>query len=168
MMRFVPLLLMALPLAACGNEPQGNTSFSIQADGEGGNVSISGNDSQGVASIKGPGIEGSIKLPKIDINAADFEIDGVKLYPGSTIKDFNLNAVDRSGEKDEGKVTIAFESPAALDKVQGWFRDAMTQQNFKVSPHGNGFAGTTSDGNPVTLDLEAAGDRTSGRMTVGS
>ena len=168
MTRFVPLFLLALPLAACGNEPSGNATFSIQAEGEGGNVSITGNGAEGLASIKGPGIEGSIKLPKIDINAADFEIDGVKLYPGSTIKHFNLNAVDKGGDKDQGKVAIAFDSPAPLDKVQGWFRDAMAQQNFKVSPHGNGFAGTTSDGNPVTLDLDAAGGHTSGRMTIGS
>ena len=157
-------LLLALPLAACGNEPQGNTSFSIDAQGDGGNVSIASSDSGGRLSIKGPGIDGSVKLPKIDIGAADFDVDGVKLYPGSTIRDFNLNAADEG----KGKVTIAFESPAALDKVQGWFRDAMAQQRFKVTPRGSGFAGTTEDGDSFTLDLEAAGDRTRGRMTVGS
>jgi hypothetical protein len=163
MLRYAALLL-ALPLAACGNEPQGNASIAIQADDGEGNFSLTSNDSGGRASIRGPGIEGSIKLPKIDIGAADFQVDGVKLYPGSTIRDFNLNAA----EQGKGKVSIAFESPAALDKVQGWFRDNMAQQRFKVTPRGNGFAGTTEDGDPVTLDLEAAGERTRGRMTVGS
>ncbi len=159
-------LLLALPLAACGGT-DGNSNFSIHAEGKDGNVAIASDDS-GHMSIKAPGIEGSVKFPKIDIDAADFEVDGVKLYPGSKIHDFNLSAADRpAGDKDQGQVTIAFDSPAALDKVQGWFRDNMAQQGFRVTARGSGFAGTTSDGNAVTLDLAADGnERTTGKMVL--
>jgi hypothetical protein len=161
-------LMLALPLAACGGDG-GNSNFSIHAEGKDGNVAIASDDG-GHLSIKAPGIEGSVKFPKIDIDAADFQVDGVKLYPGSKIHDFNISAADRpAGDKDEGQVAIAFDSPAALDKVQGWFRDNMAQQGFKVTAKGTGFAGTTPDGGPVTLDLTAAGDeRTTGTMVLGS
>ena len=159
-------LLLALPLAACGGGG-GDSNFSIHAEGKDGNVAVA-SDGSGHMSIKAPGIEGSIKLPKIDIDAADFDVDGVKLYPGSKIHDFNISAADRAASgKDQGQVTIAFDSPASLDKVQGWFRDNMAQQGFKVAPKGNGFAGTTSDGGAVTLDLTADGDeRTTGKMIL--
>lgn len=166
MLRYAALVL-PLTLAACG--PGANTNISIHdSDGD---VNISTDDT-GHASIKLPGVDASIKLPKMQVSAADFEVNGVKLYPGSTMKDFNIDATDDSDkgrEKDGGHVAIKFESPASLDKVQAWFRDAMAKHGFKVSSQGNGFAGTTDDGEPVTVELEADGpDKVKGSMTVGA
>jgi hypothetical protein len=158
-------LLLALPLAACGAD-EGTTNFSISANGEDGNVTIKGGE--GRAEVKGPGIEGSIRLPKIQIDAADFDVNGMKLYPGSSIRDFNISANDKSGDKDDGNVTVAFTSPAALDKVQSWFRDKMAERAFKVTPQGNGFAGTTDDDQPLLLELTADGaERTKGTLKIG-
>lgn len=160
---FRAAVLLALPLVACA--PEGNTSISIE--NEGGNISFS-SDESGRAEIKAPGFEGTINLPKIDIDAADFEMNGVKLYPGSRISAFDLKAAESEG-RDSGKVAVRFEAPASLDKVQAWFRDAMAKQGFKVTPAGNGFAGTTDKGEPVTLELEAGGpEKTSGRISAGS
>lgn len=159
------ILLAPLALAACGTE--GNSSITI--NGEEGNVSIV-TDADGNTRIEAPGVSGSVKLPKLDIDADNFEVSGVKLYPGSKVRDFNLDATDgRDSAKDKGRLTISFDAPGALDKVQAWFRDNMAQRKFKVSPSGNGFAGTTDDGTPVTLELNADGaDKTKGKMTVGA
>jgi len=149
------LLALSLMLTACG--PDGTTNISIH-------------DSDGDANISTglPGIDASIKIPRMNITEANFDVSGVKLYPGSTIKDLNVAAHEGSGDND-GRVAITFESPASLDKVQAWFRDAMAKHHFKVSPQGNGFAGTTDDGQPLTLELEAVGaDKTKGSMTVGA
>lgn len=161
MLRYAAFALPLL-LAACG--PGGNTNISIHdADGD---VNIS-TDDNGHASIKLPGLDASIKLPKMDITGSNFDVNGVKLYPGSTVKDVNVDAT--SGDGKDGRVALKFEAPASLDKVQTWFRDAMAQHHFKVSPQGSGFAGTTDDGQPITLELEADGpDKARGTMTVGA
>ena len=162
MLRFAALAL-PLTLAACGGA--GST---ISFNGADGNVAIA-TDGNGVTSVKMPGVDASIKLPKIDIDEADFDVNGVKLYPGSTIRNFNLDANDSGTDKHKGRVGIAFEAPASLDKVQAWFRDNMAKRGFKVAAQGNGFAGTTDDGEPITLELSADGpDKAKGKMTVGS
>lgn len=161
MLRYA-LLALPLTLAACGSD--GNTNISVHdADGD---VNIS-TDDNGHASIKLPGFDASIKLPRMDVSGENFEVNGVKLYPGSTIKDVNVDA--SSGGGKDGRVALKFEAPASLDKVQAWFRDAMAKHNFKVSPQGSGFAGTTDDGQPITLELEAVGaDKAKGSLTVGA
>jgi len=164
-MRRFAILLAPLALAACGSE--GNSTITL--NGEDGDVSIV-TDANGNTTIDAPGISGSVTLPKINIDAADFQVSGVKLYPGSTVRDFNLDASDRNGaSKDHGRLSITFESPASLEKVQTWFRDNMAARKFKVSAQGNGFAGTTDEGDPVTVELTPDGtDKTKGKMTIGA
>ena len=138
-------LLIALPLAACNGDGGTNASLSVADNGS----------------------NFSITLPRIAIDEADFDVNGVKLYPGSTIRDFNLDATDRTGDRDDAKVTLAFDAPAPLSTVQTWFRDNLAKQGFKTEAKGNGFAGTTKDGEAFTLDLTADGDaKTKGRMHV--
>ena len=157
-------LALSFALAACDGP---GTSISINAkDGES-NSSVS-TDANGQVEIKAPGFSGSIRLPKIHIDAEDFEVNGVKLYPGSTIDDFRADAEDKGGNDDKGKVSIRFRSPAAPTTVRDWFRDNMTKQSFKVETRGNGLTGTTEDGQPFTLQLDAdGGSKSKGRMEVG-
>jgi hypothetical protein len=162
-MRYLPLLLLPLALAACGGK---GTSVTINAHSEDGDNSTFAMDN-GTVAIKGDGFEGSFKVPQIKMTADNFDMDGVKLYPGSTIGSFNIDAEDRPGNKDEGKVTTAFTSPAPLATVQTWFRDKLGAKGFKFAPQGDGFAGTTEDGETFTIDLSADGsDKTKGRMEI--
>lgn len=162
------LLLTLLPLAACDGSGNG-TSVSINAKSDSdGNASIS-TDANGQMAIKAPGFEGAIKLPKIHIDAEDFDVNGVKLYPNSTIAALNVDAEEKAGDKDRGQVRVAFESPAALAMVQGWFRDKMTARGFKVEADGTGLKGTTDEGDPFRLQLNAEGDqKTKGQLEVGN
>lgn len=159
------ILLAPLTLALVGCGTDGNSTITI--NGEDGNVSIV-TDADGHTTVKAPGVDAAITLPKIKLDAADFDVSGVKLYPGSTVRNFKLDASERAGE-DHGRVDLSFDAPASLDKVQSWFRDAMAKRKFKVAPQGNGFAGTTDEGEPITIELNADGaDKTTGRMTVGA
>jgi hypothetical protein len=165
MSRFA-LLPLAVSFALAGCDGSG-TSISINAKDDEGNSTIS-TDANGQVEIKAPGFAGSIRLPKIHINAEDFEINGVKLYPGSTIDDFRADAEDKGGNDDKGKVTIRFRSPATPTTVRDWFRDNMTKQGFKVETRGNELAGTTEDGQPFSVQLDAdGGGKSKGRMEVG-
>lgn len=158
------LLLLPLTLAACGGSGTSVTINATSDDGENSTFAMN----NGTVAIKGDGFEGNFKVPAIKMTADNFDMDGVKLYPNSTITSFNIDAQDHAGDKkDEGKVTAAFTSPAALATVQGWFRDKLTEKKFKFSDKGNGFAGTTEDGETFTIDLSAdGGDKTKGRMEI--
>jgi hypothetical protein len=158
MTRFA-LLLAPLALAACGGA---GTSISITGNDSDGNVSIkTGTDGQ--VSIQAPGVSIASKLPRISLTSENFDVNGLKLYPESAIRE--LNAVGDNADK--GEVTVVFDSPAALASVQTWFRANLAKQGFKTEAKGNGFAGTTKDGEAFTLDLTADGDaKTRGRMHV--
>jgi hypothetical protein len=162
-------LLLALPLglalAACDGP---GTSIKIDASGGEGNTTVA-TDSNGQMSIKVPGFEGAIKLPKIQIDAEDFDVNGLKLYPGSKIGELNVDAQEKIGTRDKGQVAIGFESPAPLATVKAWFAENLAKRNFKVVPHDNSFAGTTDDGEIFKLELSDTGEgKTKGRMEVGS
>ncbi|MDG2533281.1 hypothetical protein P6144_06455 [Sphingomonas sp. HITSZ_GF] len=155
------LLLLPLALAACNGK---GTSVSIDVDGDDNSSFTMDN---GTVAVNGTDFKAKFKVPQIKVTAENFDLNGVKLYPGSTLGSFNISGQDKPGGKDEGKVSASFASPAALDKVQGWFRDQLTEQDFKFTAQGSGFAGTTDDGDPFTLDLSADGDgKTKGRIEV--
>ncbi|RSV33536.1 hypothetical protein CA234_22455 [Sphingomonas sp. ABOLE] len=157
--RFAPLLL-PIALAAC----HGSANINFDGNDSDGNSVIS-TDSNGRIQIKAPGIQGSITLPKMPLDAKNFDIDGVTLYPGSTLKNLKVN--DGTGDKD-GQVIVEFESPAAPTVVRDWFRDNMTKQGFKVTTKDDNLIGTTDDGQPFALQLSASGDaKTKGLMQVG-
>lgn len=163
-----PLIALALSpallLAACNDGP--GTSISIDAKGDDGNGAVTV-DKDGRVSVKAPGFESSIKLPKIQIDAEDFEINGLRLYPGSTIDDLNVDAKDNAGGKDEGTVRVGFAAPAASGAVRDWFRKSMADKGFTVEAKGSGLAGKTRDGDPFTLELTPGGEgRTRGVLAV--
>ena len=164
MRRAAALMLLAVPLAACGDGD--GTSISITARSADGDATIA-TDANGRLSIKAPGFDGSIQLPKINISAEDFDVNGVQLPPGSVIRGLDVNADDRAGSADSDTVTLRFESPVALAEAQRWFRDNMAERNFEVQPRGTGFAGKTDEGDAFAVDLTADGaERTRGVMVV--
>jgi hypothetical protein len=162
MTRFA-LLLAPLALAACDGA---GTNISLSGNGAEGNVSIkTGPDGQ--VSIEAPGVSLAGKLPKINLTAEDFDVNGLKLYPNSAIRELNAVSDDKIGSKQESHVTVAFDSPAPLATVQAWFRDNLAKQGFKAEPKGNGFTGTTKEGDPFTLELNADGEqKAKGRIEV--
>jgi len=155
------VLPVATALAACGGDGEG-TSISIQGDN--GSVTAQA-DKDGKVSVKAPGFEGSIKLPKFNISAENFEIDGVKLYPGATVSSLNID--DRQDGTKSGGVNVTFDAPADAARVRDWFREQMEGAGFTVTGNRDELTGKTKSGSPYTLKIDGTGDAKSrGTLTV--
>lgn len=155
------VLVVAAALAACGGDGEG-TSISIEGDN--GSVTAQA-DKDGKVSVKAPGFEGSIKLPKFNISAENFEIDGVKLYPGATVSSLNID--DRQDGTKSGGVKVTFDAPAEATRVRDWFREQMEGAGFTVTGNRDELTGKTKSGSPYTLKIDGTGDAKSrGTLTV--
>lgn len=153
-----------LALTACDGG-SGGTSISLNSSEGNAAGSIDGN---GEAMIDTPFFKGKVKLPKLKLDASDFEMNGVKLYPGSTIGAMHIDAQDRPGNAQDGRVRVTFSSPAASQTVRDWFAAKLTAADFKVQPHGSGLIGKTDEGQPFLLELKPiATDKADGVITIG-
>ena len=162
-----PLLCASalLLLAACDNGKDG-ASFSINTSDTDGNASTSV-DSEGEATIDTPFFKGKVTIPKLKLDGSDFEMNGVHLYPGSTISAMNVDAHDRPGEKNDGSVRVTFASPAAPATVRDWFKEKLNAAHFKLTAKANGLTGTTDEDKPFTLDLTPDGaGKSKGVITI--
>jgi hypothetical protein len=157
------LPLMAA-LAACGDGTGEGNSASISVKSGEGDATIKA-DKDGRVAVKVPGFEGSIKLPKFDLKAENFDVDGLKLYPGSTIASLNVDANRDAGGEDT--VRVQFESPAAAGQVRSWFEEQMQTAGFTVAAKDGQLSGKTGEGSDFTLKVDPAGDSKSrGTLTV--
>lgn len=144
MRALVVLALLAAPLAACGAK-DGDTAISINGTED------------GKFAVKVPGFSGSLKLPKLKLDANNVEFNGVHLYPGSTVSTFDLNASGDDKEGGNGKVRIGFESPADPATVRDWFAERLGKVGFTLKAQGNSLVGTDDEKKPFRIDLEPAG-----------
>ena len=158
------VLPLIMTLAACGDGSGEGNGASISVKSGEGDATIKA-DKDGRVAVKLPGFEGSIKLPKFDLKAENFDVDGLKLYPGSTIASLNVDANRDAGGEDT--VRVQFDSPAAADQVRSWFQEQMQAAGFTVAVKDGQFTGKTSEGSDFTLDIDAAGgSKSRGTLTV--
>ena len=165
MHRLIPLAAAALALAACGEHDGNSTSISFSGNSSDGAVS-GGIDSSGNLKIDANGFKADLKLPKFSVDANNFEMNGVHLYPGSTINSIDVNGGDDG--KDTGKVRVAFTSPATAATVRDWLKERLGKAGFTLSADGTGLTGKTDDGKPFALKLNDQGaTKSSGTIDMG-
>lgn len=158
------ILLPTLLLAACNDGPGTNISFDAKTD-SGDTVKATADGKTGGVSIDAPGFKASLDLPRIQLDADDVDISGVKLFPGSKVSGMNIDADD--AKKDGGKVRIAFDAPADVAAVTAWFDKEMTRRRFTITSGGSGLSGTTDDGDRFSLELKpGAAGHTAGVLAV--
>lgn len=151
----IPLVL----LAACGSGGEG-TAIAINVNDPGGNFAAS-TSKDGSVAIKAPGFDGKINLPKIQIDAGDFDIDGVQLPAGSKIANLDIN-----GSPGDDKVRVTFTSPVAPAAVVEHFRSRLAEKGFKLTAAGARLSGTTDEGKPFALDAKPAGSGSESVLTI--
>lgn len=164
-MRRVVLVAGALALAGCGEGGEG-TSISITGNAEDGNLHGATVDgASGKVKVDLPFFEGSFSLPKMQLDANSFDLNDVRLYPGSTIKGIN---VDAGGKGEDGLVKISFDSPASAASVRDYLQPRLTGAGYTLQVDRTGLRGTTDEDKPFALSLRDAGaGRSTGTITIG-
>ena len=155
---------LALSLAACKDRTDKETEVTVHVESDDGTVSAASRN--GKATADAPGGSATVNTGGINLDSAHFDIDGVKLYPGSTIKTMNVNAVDKAGAKS-ANVTVSFESPADAKTVADYFQKEMTARKFTTARTGYDVSGLTQDGSDFSLKLnDLGGGKASGSISI--
>jgi hypothetical protein len=165
-MRFGLVAIGALALAGCsGGEGEG-TSIQISGNSEDGNVHGAVVDGKsGKVKVDLPGFQGSFSLPKIQVTADNFDLNGVKLYPGTNIRGINVDAGDGA---DNDHVRISFDSPATAAAVRDYLRPRLSKAGYTLRAAADGLRGTTDEGKTFALSVKDAGAaRSTGTITIG-
>lgn len=170
-MRFAYLIPpMMLLLAACGQEEEKKVGpeISINAGDEHGGVQITtSKDGGGKVKIGGDGVDIDIDVPDFadfDVTG-DFDIDGVKLYPGSHVTTVNVDANDKGGAQ-KAEVKLGFTSPAAPAKAADWMAGEFAKKGVKISRTGDTLAGKDKDGSDFTIKFGPDGANSKGEVLI--
>ena len=152
-MRRAAFLIPVLLLAACKVE----TKNPADADG---NVTIEANTS-GEVNFNLPFVNGKINLPEGAIHNSNFDIDGVKLMPGSSVTGFSLDAHNKGAT-----VNMSFKAPASPDEVRSYYVDQCKKQGVEAALAGDAVTGKSKDGSPFTIAVSPAPGGSQGRIVV--
>ena len=169
-MRFIFLalpLVLALPACSSEDEPSHGTDVTIDAKtDDGSDVAIKADGSTGKVGIKIPGFDANIRLPKVLLDDANFDIDGAKLYPGSTVSTVNVKADESAAKGERAHVVVGFTSPAEVAKVAPWLKEEFAKNKLPLSGDTNALSGKTADGNAFTIKLSDEGGKTKGVIDI--
>jgi len=148
-------LLPVLLLAGCNvqskNPANGDDSVSIRAD-DSGNIAFDL-----------PIAEGQVKVPGPMMHNSNFDIDGVKLMPGSSVTGFDLNAHDEAAT-----VQMSFTAPASPDEVRSYFLDQFRKKGDQVTRAGDAVTGQSKDGDRFTIHVSPASNGSRGKIDIQS
>jgi hypothetical protein len=173
--------LALLALAACSEskvetaKPEAGKEVDISiasadtADTEEGTVNIDANTDTGKFELKLPGgIEANVKVPGGMVDKADFDIDGVGLYPGAKVGSVNVKALTGKGDSNgSATVKIGFSAPADAAAVADWYQQQFEAKKVAVTRSGETLSGKTEDGDDFTLAIAQAGAGASkGELTI--
>jgi len=154
MNRSVLLMPVAL-LAGCNvqssNPANADENVTISAD-EGGNVAFNL-----------PFVKGQVKVPSRFMHNGDFDIDGVKLMPGSQVTGFSVFAKDKGST-----LNMTFTAPASPDAVRSYFVDQFKQKGVEAALAGDAVSGKTKDGSAFTIQHGAAASGSNGTIVIQS
>ena len=148
------VLWIVLPLlAGCNvhskNPANGDENVSVHAD-EGGHISFNL-----------PIGEGQLKIPTSMMHNGNFDIDGVKLPPGSSVTGFNLDAHDKGATVD-----MSFTAPTSPDQVRSYFLDQFKKQGVEADLAGDSVTGKSKDGSPFTIKVSPGASGSQGKIVI--
>lgn len=149
--------LFIVPLLLAGCNVQAKHESDNNRDDK---VTISGGEN-GNVSFDLPFAKGQVKLPASAMAHGNFDIDGVKMYPGATIDSFHVEANDGGSV-----VNIGFKAPASPDKVIGYFADEFRKKGVETSASGGGISGTSKDGDRFVINAQPSGGGTQGSIRI--
>jgi hypothetical protein len=163
-------LAAAATLFACDGNVRPGEPDNTAADAP---ASAEGKAEEGKISLKIPGVDMTISLPKGVADEARAERDSKLLYPGATLRGMAIAAGPGSDKSGDSEVEIRFSTPDPADKVAAWYRDPARADGFslrKAVREGDSWrvSGVQKrDGHPFKLRLgPRPGGGTDGRLAV--
>lgn len=167
-MRTLALVAVAaLALAGCGSKDAEKaaspTGAAVWDDGKPAVAAAAEAGEKGKFALSLPGFDLKMDLPKSMLDKSDFEIDGVKLYPGSVI---TAMAIAKPQTGGEANVDIGFVAPADPAAVRNYFIEEFGDR-LAPGAANEALRGETSDGDAFTIDLApAAGGGATGKLRI--
>jgi hypothetical protein len=122
-------LVAAALLGACDSTIRPEEPDNVVANEQ---VSAEGKSEEGKISLKMPGVDMTLSLPKGVADEARAERDSKLLYPGSTLRGMAIAAGPDSDKSGDSEVEIRFSTPDPLDKVAAWYRDPARADGFQL------------------------------------
>jgi hypothetical protein len=95
-------------------------------------VSAEGKAEEGKISLKMPGVDMTLSLPKGVADEARAERDSKLLYPGAILRGMAIAAGPDSARSGDSEVEIRFSTPDPVDKVAAWYRDPARAEGFQL------------------------------------
>lgn len=126
------------------------------------NVSIHADESGHIA-FNLPIAQGEVKVPTGMMRNGNFDIDGVKLMPGSSVTGFNLDAHDHGATVD-----MSFNAPASPEDVRSYFLDQFRKKGVEAALAGESISGKSKDGSPFVIHVSPAETGSKGVISVQS
>ena len=169
-MRFAFLIPPMMLLAACGSEEKRTADrpeVTINAGDDQGGVVIKAGKDGGNVRIGGKGPSIDIAIPDfVDLDVeSDFDIDGVKLYPGSKVTSVDVNARKKDG-LDNTTVKLGFTAPAAPKVAADWMAAEFGKKGVQVARTGDTLAGKDKDGDAFTIKFGPDGANSKGEVLI--
>jgi len=149
------LLVVAALLGGCNVHSQNPAN-------DNGHVTIKADDSGNIA-FNLPFVEGQVKVPASFMHDGNFDIDGVKLPPGSSVTGFSVFAQDKGST-----VNMSFTAPASADAARSYFVDQFRKKGVEVALAGDAVSGKTKDGSPFTIQVGPAASGSQGKIVIQS
>jgi hypothetical protein len=151
------VLLMALALLGGCNVHSKNPANSGDE-----NVTINA-DENGSVAFNLPFVKGQVKVPSGFMHNGNFDIDGVKLMPGSSVTGFNVFAADKGST-----VNMTFTAPAPPGDVRSYFAEQFRKQGVEATLAGDSVSGKSKDGDPFTIQVGPAASGSQGEFVIQS
>ena len=165
----VPLIVVALPLTACKRRHHDDDktvtiekTVTVTTDGDKSMVSVGGDHG---LKIDTDGFKAALDIPGMEFGGKNFDIDGMKLYPGSKVKGMKVKAHDADGDKS-GTVTVTFVSPASPDAVLVHAEAQAKDEDYTVTRSGQTLNGKKGDDKHFVYTVAADGAGTTGTLTM--
>ena len=149
-MRLSWLMLVAL-LAGCNVHSKSGDDDKVNVNADG----------SGKIAFDLPFAKGQVKVPSGWMHKGNFDIDGVKLMPGSEVSGFSLDAHDKASV-----VNMSFTAPAAPDAVRSYYVEQFRKKGLDAAVAGDSVTGKSKDGNPFTIQVSPAGSGSKGTIRV--
>jgi hypothetical protein len=126
----IPLLILAAGCSAPDDD--------VNWGGPNSTVSAEGQAQEGKISIKAPGLDLAISLPKEMTGEAKVGRDSKVLYPGATLAGMAIAAGEggKGGKGGDTDVEMRFRTADPLEKVAAWYRDPARGEGFRLTGQG--------------------------------